>query len=611
MSGSVVPVPLSFIDKLYVSKVECPLHDHFDTLKIWFTPGESPVWELSAGASKATPVAIYNGQNINTTFRVTLTAAALAPVQSLAPPLTLVGKTGTWTVFNSQNKGNTSDLVKDLVINQPTVDDAAKPLPWALNSNITWTLNGNDPKQPTYRCDTDTELYVFPPNLPNYVVHGGLPLRLLRLGTLWPTWMSSTATDWVAFVIEAIFEDPRLEYERWSGSSKYTSGIISGLGSDLANDRGIEFWLDLWLTDMFGLNGVKTQLNCYDLACLVQVLVSLGTDAVAGNVRAKFMRPYGYIKETKLIGRVDPRIDPITKKPVNPGNLCNNPFYGNNGYAENMLVDATNNLRSAFGNHLFLTIDKAGDTYVLDACCGPQTGTVKLLDYPATAIDTRSDRGGRPGTLFNVIDGIGVNHLIVSRALARTNPPALAFSLLIDQITQLDSKGRWEEPFFASPAQNYSISATWTFVPIAHPDETITINVFRYKDDDISELVTTVQAAYNKRVATISDQWIAETANEGKSDGVTGSIRIFCNPYVGYLATVKASSLKTDDTSMLKDGLKTLLDKSMVSKGTAWIQKVGTDKNLPIKVGEQFMIIVTVSSRPDLLRPAVLLLIRE
>jgi len=568
---------------------------------------------LSASASKVTPVAIYNGQNSKTTFRVTLTAAASATVQLLTPPLTLVGKAmaGTWTVFSSQKKDTALDLVKDLVVNQPTVNGVAKPLPWALSSDITWTLSGSDPKQPTYTCDTETEIYVFPPNLPNYVVRSGLPLRLLKLGTLWPTWMNSAAVDWVAFVIDAIFEDPRLEYETWSGSSKYTSGIISGLRSDLGNDRGLEFWLDLWITDMYGLNGVKIQLNCYDLACLVQVLVSLGTDAVAGKVRAKFMSPYGYIQKTKLIGRIDPRIDPATKKPVNPENFCNNPFYGNNGYAKDILVDDTNNLRSAFGNHLFVTIDKAGDTYVLDACCGPQTGTVKLLDYPAKAIDTRSDKIGRPGTLFNVIDGIGVNHLIVSRALVRTNPSAPTSNLLIDKVTQLDTGGTWKEPFYASPAQNYSISATWTFVPTAHPGETITINVFRYKDDDIKELITTVQGAYAMRVATISDQWIAETTNEGKSDGVTGSIRIFCNPSVGYLATVKASSLKTVDTSTLKNGLKGLLDKSMVPKGKAWIQKVGTDKSLPIKVGQQFMITITVSSRSRLLWPGGFLLIRK
>jgi hypothetical protein len=591
MSGSPVPpVPLSFIDALYVSKVECPLYDHFvNPPQIWFSSGESRVWYSMGGATKATPVAIYS----TTAFRVVLAAVSLGPIQALTAPLTLVGKAGEWTVFNSQKKKTITDLVKDLVVNQPTINGTAKPLPWGLSSDVTWTLSGNDPKQPTYTCETETEVYVFPPSLPNYVVRGGLPVRLLSLNALWPEWMRSAATDWVTFIVNAIFNDPRLEYETWSGSSKYTSGIITGLASDLANDRGLELWLDLWLTDMLGLNGVKTQMNCYDLACLVQVLVSLGTDAVTGKVRAKFMRPYGYIKDTKLIGRIDPRKDP-TGKPVNPQNLCNNPFYGNNGYAKDMLVDKNNNIRSAFGNHLFVTIERAGETYVLDACCGPQTGTIKLQNYPAEAIDTRSDNRGRPGTLLDIIDGVGVNHLIVSRALGRVNPPPSS-ALLIDQVTQLDPTGTWNAPFFASPAQNYSISATWTLIPTGYPGKTINIDVFRYEDAYIPRRVTTVQDAYAMRVATIRDQWVVETSNEGKSDGVTGSIRIFCNPSVGYLAVVRSTELKTADTATLKAQLKILLDTSMIPTGQTWIQNINTDKSLPIKVNQSFIITITVS----------------
>ena len=593
MSGPTLPpVPLPFVQALYVAKVECPLHDHFvNPPQIWFSPGESPVWN-SAGATKVTPIAIYS----TTTFRVELAAASLVPIQALTPPLTLVAKAGGWTVFNCQKKQKIPDLIKDLVVNQPTVGGTAKPLPWGLSSTLTWTLSGNDPKQPTYTCDTAAEVYVFPPNLPNYVVRGGLPFRLMSLDAFWPSWMSSTATDWVVFVINAIFNDPRLEYETWSGSSKYTSGIITGLATDLANDRGLELWLDLWLTDNLGLNGVKTQMNCYDLACLVQVLVSLGTDASTSKVRAKFMRPYGYIKSTKLIGRIDPRKD-STGKPVNPQNLCNNPFYGNNGYAKDMLVDDNNNLRSSFGNHLFITIEKSGETWVLDACCGPQTGNIKLKDYPGAAIDTRSDIRGTPGTLIDVIVGIGVNHLIVSRALARTNPPPSS-TLLIDEVPKLDPKGTWNTPFFASPAQNYSISATWTLIPAAFPDKTINIDVFRYVDYYITHLITTVQNAYAMRVSTIRDQWLIETSNEVKSDGVTGSIRIFCNPSLGYLAVIRSSELKCADTATLKDKLKMLLDTYMIPTGKSWIQNATTDKSLPIKVNQSFKILITVSWSP-------------
>ncbi|KAJ5116589.1 hypothetical protein N7456_000937 [Penicillium angulare] len=209
---SVPPLPLSLVDGLYVSKVECPLHDHLvNPPQIWFSSGESPVWSSGGGAAKLTPVAIYS----TAVFRIVLTTASLVPIKALTAPLTLVGKSGEWTVFNSQKKQTVPDLVKDLVVNEPTFNGTIKPLPWGLSAKITWTLSGSDPKQTTYACETEVEVYVFPPNMPNYVIRGGLPVRLLSLKALWPNWMSSAATDWVAFVIDAIFHNPLLEYETW------------------------------------------------------------------------------------------------------------------------------------------------------------------------------------------------------------------------------------------------------------------------------------------------------------------------------------------------------------------------------------------------------------
>ncbi|KAJ6023932.1 hypothetical protein N7540_004729 [Penicillium herquei] len=590
---------LSFVDALYASRVECPLHDHFlNPPQIWFSPGESPVWNLEGDSGTKTPVAIYAG----TTFRAALKPESLGLIQALAHPLTLVGRAGEWTVFNSQERPTSDnpidDLVRDLVVNPPIINGAAKALPWRLSSYINWTLSGNDPQQPIYECKTEVKVFVFPPNLPDYVVRGGLPVQLMSLNALWPEWMRSQSTDWAEFVIEAIFNDPRLEYETWSGSSRYTSGIITDLASQLGNNGGLELWLDLWLADMLGFNEVKTQINCYDLACLVQVLVSLGTDLLAEKIRAKFMSPYGYINSTKLIGRVDLRTDPNTGKRINPGNLCNNPFYGNTGYAPDMLVNPALSSRSAFGNHLFVTIEKGGEPFVLDACCGPQTGNVKLEDYPGRAIDTRSDRRAKPGTLLDITDGVGVNHLIVSRALARTNPP-IGSDFLIDEVTELDQTVTWNAPFFASPAQNYSISATWTLTTTGDKPKHINVDVFRYQSVSDTHLVTKVQKAYAMRVATIEDQWMKETLNDGYSDGVRGSIRLFCNPNYGYLAVVRSTELKAADTATLKGKLKNLLDDRMIPKKKKnWIDNINTDKTLPIKVNESFRIILTVSSTP-------------
>ncbi|KAL6405255.1 hypothetical protein AUP68_12099 [Ilyonectria robusta] len=96
----------------------------------------------------------------------------------------------------------------------------------------------------------------------------------------------------------------------------------------------------------------------------------------------KYMKPFGYINPTHLIGRVE-----IPPNPKNPDAQCNNPFYGNPDYNPPMLCDFDTAGRSAFDNHMFLTINKGTSPFVLDACCGPQLGTVLLIDYPTSVID--------------------------------------------------------------------------------------------------------------------------------------------------------------------------------------------------------------------------------
>lgn len=86
------------------------------------------------------------------------------------------------------------------------------------------------------------------------------------------------------------------------------------------------------------------------------------------ELRVKYMEPFGFIRDTRLIGRFEALMLPNNS----PQNLCNNPFFGNPKYEEKMLCKLDSAKRSSFGNHMFLTLGpRFGEPYVFDVCCGP------------------------------------------------------------------------------------------------------------------------------------------------------------------------------------------------------------------------------------------------
>lgn len=101
--------------------------------------------------------------------------------------------------------------------------------------------------------------------------------------------------------------------------------------------------------------------NCYDQAAAVQALAG-ATGVKLGWV---FLRPYGYIKTTNLVGV----------------GTCNNPFYMGNGSSP--VVAGAPPSRTAFDNHAFI----ANGNKILDACAGPHLGTETLRAYMESAID--------------------------------------------------------------------------------------------------------------------------------------------------------------------------------------------------------------------------------
>jgi len=102
--------------------------------------------------------------------------------------------------------------------------------------------------------------------------------------------------------------------------------------------------------------------NCYDQASAVNVF-----SAIMGTSGEKiFVKPFGYIKETNLIGE----------------GSCNNPFYNSNGSKK--VIDLNSSNRTAFGNHQFY---KDKSKMIFDACAGPHLGTETYNEYLKNSVD--------------------------------------------------------------------------------------------------------------------------------------------------------------------------------------------------------------------------------
>ena len=138
--------------------------------------------------------------------------------------------------------------------------------------------------------------------------------------------------------------------------------------------------------------------NCYDQAAAISVL----SGAVGIKTEFLYIDPFGYIKETKLVG-IDRSFDFI---PISPPDECNNPFFENSNYSPLRIVNGFIDIifdylpRSAFSNHAvcaFLSNNKTYSDYandlnqyekdvlIYDACAGPILG-LNFSQYKSTAV---------------------------------------------------------------------------------------------------------------------------------------------------------------------------------------------------------------------------------
>ena len=124
--------------------------------------------------------------------------------------------------------------------------------------------------------------------------------------------------------------------------------------------------------------------NCYDQADAVVVF----SGALGVPVNGLFMKPFGFLKKTNLIG---------------VAGLCNNPF---DAYSLEAELDVNDPDRTDFGNHMFCEFKKK----IYDACAGPALGSTDRAGYVTRSIDDEkattlySQFNFKPGTVKDIYD---------------------------------------------------------------------------------------------------------------------------------------------------------------------------------------------------------------
>jgi len=206
-----------------------------------------------------------------------------------------------------------------------------------IRSAVQWTLTGASP------CDLGrSRIHV-------YTILG--PLGSCFKGVVW-----QEALD---FLIDAVglggIDNRRQALERITRFCHTGHGLTYHSANHYAYaDTGARFCLEAYLCTS------DKQANCYDQASAVLVL----GHAVGIEVEFCLLNAFGFIRPTSLMGVAN----------------CNNPCYtlmGNDPFLSQP------EFRTPFGNHACCLFDGM----VFDACIGPYTGTMTLVEYLKDAID--------------------------------------------------------------------------------------------------------------------------------------------------------------------------------------------------------------------------------
>lgn len=233
-------------------------------------------------------------------------------------------------------------------------------------------------------CETRTariELFLLPPEADMTFAPRGVPLEILRDLTAFaagPTVGLSPALPW-AESVNRVFQGNPPRYDIFQGAPHYTTNTLN-------MDR-LTFHQRRYLA---ARSDPRSLINCYDAAAYLQVLLRAG----GYKPRYLFMKPFGYLRRTNLIGR----------------GPTNNPFTKGTAPAVTRTDDPN---RTSFGNHAFCAVRTANDqVYVIDACAGPHPGE-SAQSYVDTAVDDQvPDRPRTPrGRLNDIDDFDGVTNI--------------------------------------------------------------------------------------------------------------------------------------------------------------------------------------------------------
>jgi hypothetical protein len=262
------------------------------------------------------------------------------------------------------------DLKRHMASGRPVTD------PWAFVGDVDWELCVGD--SPPLRSPTTTslEIYFVCPSPLVFLKKEGVPARLLRFALGHTSAANNDeGTPYPAAITERVFKSG-FQYERSAGSNAFTNGA------------GCPFLLGKWLTLWTILDGTASEetretyklrnyspqepptVNCYDQAGILGLCLSLAfaSQEDYNALKCYFMKPFGFLQETYLVGF--------------PSEKCNNPFAGPD-HPDALMVERTSELRSHFGNHVFL----GWKDRIYDACAGPVSGQYDLAGYVDTAID--------------------------------------------------------------------------------------------------------------------------------------------------------------------------------------------------------------------------------
>ncbi|KAH7195620.1 hypothetical protein DER44DRAFT_830836 [Fusarium oxysporum] len=561
------PLPLPFLEKVVVSRLRFPLYDHLENpTKVHFSSGAVNILDRdgirTSGRKMVPPIAISK----ETEFSVQLSPEGVGLIPTLTPPFSITATLESADVFKTDFVS--FSMIPQVTLIQPMVQGQPKSLPWVLDGQLSWVLRGSKEDQPQYYHNMPVEMYVLPEMLPPYFDKQGIPVCLLRLPWYIPAWMHQVeqplgqpAVNWPSFVIQALTAGPQLEYKDFNGVSQYTSWDPEWIGTALRAGQSIVSWLDLWLRDLYNntFSGVKHSVDIYDLASLSQALISLGLDYSKERTGMNYLTPFGYIKPTKLIGRVE--------EPPNPDNqdsLCNNPLYAvGSMYDKAMLCAKDSSTRSSLAYHLFLTMQKDNSPYVLDVCCGPQPGTTALEGYLYSVIDTEArlySPPNYPGTAQDIIHGSGVSDLVISRFFEkRQNPSGQDPKTIFDKLKAcLSTDGILGDPYISVLPGKYNLMATWALQSSSHPGELVTITIFALWSEQ------SIQGLFNRRRRS-SSSWQLTSGDPYDIflDKTIGSLRMFADLERHYITTIQTRYGKSEFTLSVKDKIKSVLSSSL------------------------------------------------